>query len=141
MLNCCFYRKRSVKCFRAYLSMEFYAGEFSSSDDSIPELVVVEGPFPLPGTGHGTITAAQRKIIKEVTQCSAATRKRKGRLGRTLTVCGPVPGQEAAREMAERFILDRAHRNHYNYEKRINQHKFINRFGKCTLSRHGWNFE
>ena len=120
--------------------MESNAGEFSSSDDLILEPVVVE-VWPLPGTGHGTLTAAQRALIKEATQCSAATRKRKGRLFRTLTVCGPVPGQEAARKMAERYILDRAHRNHYNYEKRINQHKFINRFGKCTLSRHGWNFE
>jgi len=109
--------------------MEFYAGQVSSSEDSIPELVVVEGPFPLPGTGHGTITAAQRKIIKEATQCSAATRKRKGRLFRTLTVCGPVPGQDAARAMAERFILDRAHRNHYNFIKNkltnINSSKYI----------------
>ena len=140
MLNCCFYRKRSVKCFRAYLSMEFHAGEFSSSDDSIPEPVVVE-VWPLPGTGHGTLTAPQRHIIMEATHCSAATRKRSGRSARTLSICGPVDGQEAARDMAEGFILDRAHRNHYNYEKRINQHKFINRFGKCTLSRHGWNFE
>ena len=125
MLNCCFYRKRSVKCFRAYLSMEFYAGQVSSSEDSIPELELATGPWPLPGTGHGTITAAQRAEIKAATGCSAACRKRPGRRFRTLTVVGPVPGQDAARAMAERFILDRAHRNHYNYEKRINQHKFI----------------
>ena len=143
MLNCCFYRKWFVKCFRAYLSMAIYAGQvsISESEGSLPELDLKTGPWRLPGNGHGTLTAQQRAEIKAATGCSAATRKRKGRNARTLSICGPVDGQEAARDMAEGFILDRAHRNHYNYEKRINQHKCINKFGKCTLSKHGWNFE
>ena len=85
--------------------MESNAGEFSSSDDLILEPVVVE-VWQLPGTGHGTLTATQRHIIMEATHCSAAVRKRSGRSARTLSICGPVDGQAAARDMAEGFILE-----------------------------------
>ena len=84
----------------------------------------VYGPKELPGTGHGTITSAQRTIIKKVTNCDAATRTRVEWPARMLTLYGPKGSLKSAKAMAEILILDRAHRNHYNHEKRINQHKF-----------------
>ena len=86
------------------------------------ELCILWGPRKLIGTGHGTLTSLQRAVIREHTRCDAATRT----LWQTqmLTLYGPMANLKWAKAMADSFILDRAHRNHYNHEKRVNQHKF-----------------
>ena len=107
-----------------------YAGQVgqvssSESDEPPPELHLKREKLRLPGNGHGTLTAQQREEIMAATDCNASVRKRHNWPYRALMIVGPAIGLDAAQAMAERFILDRAHRNHYNYEKRINQHKFI----------------
>ena len=112
--------------FEAHAPLYRYAPGMASSDVPAEKLEwrYLYGPKELPGTGHGTITSAQRTIIKKVTNCDAATRTRVEWPARMLTLYGPLGSLKSAKAMAESLILDRAHLNHYNHEKRINQHKF-----------------
>ena len=112
--------------FEAHVERSRDRSRMSGSDVPAEKLEwrYVYGPKELPGTGHGTITSAQRTIIKKATNCDAATRTRVEWPARMLTLYGPKGTLKSARVMADTFILDRAHRNHNNHEKRINQHKF-----------------
>ena len=83
------------------------AEEVHSSDLSADETVeALYGPKSLPGNGKGTITAAQRKVIKDTTGCSAAVRKRDGWECRKLTVHGKTTSLQSAKMMAHAFILE-----------------------------------
>ena len=112
--------------FEAHVARSRAASSMSCADVPAEKLEhrYLIGPSELPGTGHGTITSAQRTIIKSATNCDAATRTRVERPARMFTLYGPLGSLKSAKAMAEVLILDRAHRNHYNHEKRINQHKF-----------------
>ena len=61
------------------------------------------GPIPLPG-GQGTLTAADKRIITERTQCSAAVRFRSQWSERALTVTGPPNKLEEAVKLARQLI-------------------------------------
>ena len=82
------------------------AEEVSSSDLEEDEVEALYGPKPLPGSGKGTITGAQRKVILSGTGCSAAVRKREGWDCRKLTIVGPAASLNAAKMMAHAFILE-----------------------------------
>ena len=58
------------------------------------------GPIPV----KGTITSAQRELIKDATSCSAAVRERNQWGARMLTVTGPASGLQEAHAMALKFI-------------------------------------
>ncbi len=74
--------------------------------DADDDLCVHYGPKKLHGNGFGTVTSAQRKIILEVTQCSAAVRHRLQWGGRRLTIYGPAEGLRQAKAMAIGYIME-----------------------------------
>ena len=59
------------------------------------------GPIDLPGTGYGSIRKEDRDVIKQLTGCSAAIRRRPSWNARKLTISGPRDKMRAA-ELAHR---------------------------------------
>ena len=63
------------------------------------------GPIDLPGTGYGSIRKEDRDVIKQLTGCSAAIRRRPSWNARKLTLSGPRDKVQEAETMALAFIL------------------------------------
>ena len=67
----------------------------------LPPNFARSGPIDLPGTGYGSIRKEDRDVIKQLTGCSAAIRRRPSWNARKLTISGPRDQMRAA-ELAHR---------------------------------------
>ena len=73
--------------------------------DGWPPNFARSGPIDLPGTGYGSLRKEDRKVIKQLTGCSAAIRRRPSWNARKLTISGPRDKMDEAEIMALGFIL------------------------------------